>query len=261
MDRIASKENDHIKEYCKLNTGKQARMKLGKFTIEGFRLCSEAIAWNVPVEYAFMTEEFLASHKDFSDLLSQREIPCWLIDERIKSKISDTLNSQGIFFVCQELQPAKISDFSNKEHMICFYDIQDPGNLGTMIRSADAFGFDAVILSNNTCDLFSPKVMRASMGSVFHLPFYIAEDMITFENEMKRLGKTTAAAVLSGFDFIVGSCNLPKLHLLYIGNEGNGLSASFAALCDYRITLQMKGKAESLNAAMAAGILMWELTK
>ena len=130
-----------------------------------------------------------------------------------------------------------------------------------MIRSADAFGFEAVVLSRDCCDLFSPKVLRSAMGSVFHLPYYIAPDMPAFEREMAACGKVSAAAVLENADLLAGCCILPEIHLLYIGNEGNGLPESFAQACRYRITLPMKGKAESLNAAMAAGILMWELTK
>ena len=236
MEPIFSRDNPRVKEYCKLGSGKQARRKLGRFTLEGTRLCEEAVRSGVTV------------------LVFQ-------ISEQVEKRISETSGPQGIYFVCPSIPQVELNELTGKEKILCLYDIQDPGNLGTMIRSADAFGFEAVVLSRGCCDLFSSKVLRSAMGSVFHLPYYIAPDMPAFEREMAAYGKVSAAAVLENADLQVGCCILPEIHLLYIGNEGNGLPESFAQACRYRITLPMKGKAESLNAAMAAGILMWELTK
>lgn len=261
MEWIASRENPRIKEYRKLNTGKQARKKLGKFTLEGTKLCIEAVHSGVSVVYALVTESWVNAHPKPLQILLQHGVSCYGITEAVESKISDTGSPQGIFCVCRLLKPASLEQLKRMKKILCLYDLQDPGNLGTMFRNADALGFEAVVLSKLSCDLFSPKVLRSTMGSVFHIPYYIAEDMPVFEAEMAQSGLISAAAVVRGANLVADGCNLPTIHLLYIGNEGRGLPEAFAQQCRYRITLAMKGKAESLNAAMAAGLLMWELSK
>lgn len=261
MELILSRENARIKDYCKLTSGKQARKKAGRFTLEGTRLCKEALLSDVEVEYAFVTSSWCNAQSELLVQLEHREVPVYQISGQLEQKLSETVGPQGVYFVCRTLSPLTPEKLAEYKKILCLYDIQDPGNLGTMIRSADAFGFEAVVFSSGCCDLFSPKVLRSTMGSVFHLPYYIAEDMPGFEAAMTERGLVSAAAVVEGADLKAGCCNLPEIHLLYIGNEGNGLPKDFSRLCRYRITLPMKGKAESLNAAMAAGILMWELTK
>ena len=258
---ITSKDNFRLKEYSKLVSGKQARKKTGKFPLEGFRLCEEAMKSGVVVEYLLISESFAESHAEHMCEWEQKKIPVFVITNSLARKISDTSGPQGVFAVCKQPAPFAMERLFGLQKILCLYDIQDPGNMGTIIRSADAFGFEAIVLSSGCCDVFSPKVLRSTMGSLFHLPFYFADDMYEFEQSMKEHGLISAAAVVRNADLSLGSCNLPKIHLLYIGNEGNGLPEAFSPLCKYRITLSMKGKAESLNAAMAAGILMWEMTK
>lgn len=261
MEPILSRENPRVKEYVKLNSGKQARKKLQKFTLEGTRLCREALHSGIAIEHAFAAEEWLDANPELLDELKQKNIPVFAVPDTVEKKLAETNGPQGIYFVCPLLPQTSFSALAEKKRILCLYDIQDPGNLGTMVRSADALGFEAVVLSTGTCDFFSQKVMRAAMGSAFRLPFYIADDMYAFEAEMKRQGLVSAAAVVGERALQVGCCILPEIHLLYIGNEGNGLPPDFAAACSHRVTLPMNGHAESLNAAVSAGILMWELTK
>ncbi len=261
LETIVSRDNPRIKEYCKLCTGKQVRRKLGKFVLEGSRLCREALDAGVPVEYAFASGDWAEADNGMIRILEERLIPTFQISDPLERKIAETSGPQGIYFTCSLIPPLAKEALVRKKRILCLYDIQNPGNLGTLIRSADAFGFEAVVLSCGCCDLFSPKVLRSAMGSVFHIPYYIAPDMLRFEQEMAARGMISAAAVIDHADLQAGYCNLPEIHLLYIGNEGNGLPEDFAQACRYRLTLPMKGKAESLNAAMAAGILMWEIMK
>ena len=261
LEPICSRDNPRVKEYCKLGSGKQARRKLEKFVLEGTRLCEEALLSGITVEYAFVTEAWCNTHIKTLSMLENANISVFQISEPVEKRISETSGPQGIYFVCPLICQIEFEKLTKMEKILCLYDIQDPGNLGTMIRSADAFGFDAVVLSQTSCDLFSPKTLRSTMGSIFHLPYYIAADMSVFAKVMAEHDKISAAAVVTNANLQVGCCNLPEIHLLYIGNEGNGLPRDFADACRYRITLPMKGKAESLNAAMAASILMWELTK
>ncbi len=261
MEFIQSKDNPKVKEYVKLLSGKQARRKLGKFTLEGTRLCVEALQSDISVESVFVTENFVAVNPTIVEIVERKEIPIYQISSQVDQRISETVGPQGIYMVCLSIPELNLEKLCQCKKILCLYDIQDPGNMGTMVRSADAFGFEALVLSAGCCDLFSPKVLRAAMGSVFHLPYMIVEDMNLFEESMSKVGMVSAAAVVRGGDLEAGYCNLPEIHLLYIGNEGKGLPRDFALACRYRITLPMKGKAESLNAAMAAGILMWELMK
>lgn len=261
LQQLLSKDNPRVKDYCKLNMGKQMRRREQKFTLEGTKLCREALLHGVAIDYAFITPEWAAENAVFLDELKEKQVPLYEIGKAIEGRISDLSTPQGVFCVCEVLPQIERSALYKKRKILALYDIQDPGNLGTMVRSADAFGFDAVVLSKESCDLFSPKVLRSAMGSVFHLPYHIAGDMDEFEQDMAGNGLVSAAAVLQGADLIADGCNLPAIHLLYIGNEGNGLPQAFAERCSHRITLAMKGKAESLNAATAAGILMWELSK
>ena len=257
---IQSRDNPKIREYCKLNQGKQARRKLGKFTLEGKRIVLEALRSGVKADYALIGAGS-ENDPELQQALEEKAILVYSVSEAVEKRIAETSGPQGVYLVCQAIEPCAPEALYRAKKLLCLYDIQDPGNLGTMIRSADAFGFDGIVLSRNSCDLFSPKVLRSTMGSVFHLPYYIAEDMETFEREMQAHGRASAAAVVSDAELAVGYCNLPEIHLLYIGNEGNGLPEAFAKQCTYRVTLPMKGKAESLNAAMAASVLMWELSK
>jgi TrmH family RNA methyltransferase len=139
--------------------------------------------------------------------------------------------------------------------------LQDPGNVGTIIRTAEAFGIDGVILSEDCCDLYNPKVLRAAMGTAFRVPILqLAQPTESFLQQAAEAGCNTIASVVSPDAMDMRQTTLKKSNILLIGNEGNGLPDAVTALCSQAATIHMRGKAESLNAAMAAGVLLWELT-
>ena len=140
------------------------------------------------------------------------------------------------------------------------HQLQDPGNAGMILRTADALGLDGVIYSAS-CDIYSPKVVRATMGSLFRVPLCCVPEIEPVLAACRDAGVESCAAVVSGQAELVGQCLFRKGTAVVIGNEGNGLPEEVSAACDRRVTIPMHGTIESLNAAMAAGIILWEVQK
>jgi len=136
--------------------------------------------------------------------------------------------------------------------------LQDPGNVGTLLRTADAVGADGVVLTGNCCDLYNPKVVRSAMGSMGRIKIYVEDDFSRVCNTLSELGiKTLAAVIKNGVS--VTEYDFDKPCAVVIGNEGNGLSESDADMCDEKITIRMNGNIDSLNAAVAGAIILWEM--
>ena len=139
--------------------------------------------------------------------------------------------------------------------------LQDPGNLGAVLRTAEALGLSGVLLAGNCCDVYSPKVLRASMGAVFRLPFRSVERLADAAPTLRQTGFALYAAVPDRTAKRVTELSFEKPSIIAVGNEGNGLEAETVAACGQAVTIPMRGRAESLNAAASAAILMWELMR
>lgn len=261
MQVLSSKDNPKVKQYVKLTSSKQARKKSGLFTIEGVRLCEEACRNGVKLVSCFITQRCSEMNPALFLRLQELCDDCMFITEELERKISDTTTPQGIFCICRMMEPLLWKQLLEKKQLVALCDLQDPGNLGTIIRTADAFGYEAVVLSKQCCDWYSPKVLRSAMGSAFRVGYYIADDFLALTQHFHEADKVTAAAVVNDADIVLGCCNLPEIHVVYIGNEGNGLPEEVAKACHYRLTIHMNGNTESLNASVAAAVLMWELSK
>ena len=257
MQRITSKDNPNIKLYRKLLENKKARRENGMFVLEGVRLISDAISEGAKLRSVFVTEDS-AAKLDIKSL--SEDVDCYLISDELKEKISDTGNPQGAFAICETLDKPIFSDtIKSGGKYILLHSVQDPGNLGTVIRTADAVGVDAVFLAE-CCELYNPKVIRSTMGSIFRLN--VSE--VRFDEVFplfKERGVRTYAAVIDSDAVSLTDCNFSDGGAVLIGNEGNGLPDEVSDLCDVRLTIKMQGNVNSLNAAMAAGIIMWELKK
>lgn len=272
MRSITSSENPNIKLYRNLADSKKRRRESGMFTIEGVRLVSDALAENVKLHSVFVTESCMEKILRGETVIQREALDftvgrsntdgteVFLIPDGIGDKMSSTDNSQGIFAVCCGLDKPPISDtIKNGGKYIFLHRIQDPGNLGTIIRTADAVGVDAVFLAE-CCDLYNPKAVRSTMGSLFRVNVYevgFDEAFQIFENR----DIPTFAAVVDGNAESLTDCDFSRGGAVLIGNEGNGLPKEVSDMCGKRITIKMNGNINSLNAAMAAGIIMWELTK
>lgn len=263
MERITSRENKLVKEYGKLLNSKSYRDKTGRFVVESRKLVEEAYQSGVKLEKVFVTQSGFEKSQAALQKLFEEEKGTFFyeITEDLEKKLTQTGNAQGIFAVCKKLdKPMNLNTIKNGAKYIFLSELQDTGNVGTIIRTADALGLDGVILGKNTCDVFSLKVLRSSMGSVFHIDLYQSEDPV---EDLRRLSQSfeTYAAVLDEQAKSLEEISFEKGSIAVIGNEGNGLSKEVIDACSQKVFIPMKGRAESFNAGVAAGILIWEMAK
>ncbi len=258
MREITSVENPKIKLYKRLSESKKCRRENRLFTLEGERLVADAAAENAGLRTVFTTKAYF--EKRGGTLCFPKETEMFIIPDELGKRISSTDNAQGIFAVCRALDKKPVSDIiKNGGRYVFLHNLQDPGNLGTVIRTADAVGLDGVFLSE-CCDLYNPKTVRSTMGSLFRVTISETEFEEAFPLFGQR-GVPTFAAVVDGDAVSLTDCVFSQGGAVLIGNEGNGLPKEISEMCDEKITIKMRGNVNSLNAAMAAGIIMWELTR
>lgn len=265
---ISSRDNPKIKLYLRLLSSKKARQAEGMFVIEGARLCADAVTeykkGRLDIYAAFAAPSALEKYGDYID--PQLFSDCFegkfhTLDEALAGKICDTKETQGIFIIAK--MPDNIfkeSSIKSDGRYLVLDNVQDPGNVGTILRTADAVGADGVILSNNCCDLYNPKTVRATMGSLFRLNILVCNDFEKLCTAFDRIGVKTMAAVVDSDAVSVESADYSGGCAVVIGNEGSGIPKEHVSLCREKITIRMSGNANSLNAAMAAGIILWEMT-
>ena len=261
---VTSKENPNIKLFQKLVTSKKARDEHNMFLLEGLRLICDAIMENLELHCVFITESTLEKHSEALNLLKEKKLDKKIIfiSDELGKKLSDTINPQGIYAICKKLDKIFNADkiLVNGKYII-LNNVQDPGNIGTIIRTADAVGIDGIILTGSCCDIYNPKVVRSTMGSIFRMKIWdcgdIAEVLKIFHNKKIK----SYAAVVDADVHSLTECDFSGSCCVLIGNEGNGLTDETTALCDEKLTIKMHGNINSLNAAMAAGITMWEMLR
>ena len=250
---ITSTSNSQIKDIIRLQTQAKARNKTGTFVVEGERIFLE-----VPddrIVKLYVSSSFL-ENADFGILTKIKEHPYEEVEDHIFKQISDTVNPQGILCVVRNSE-ADFQDILGKKAYIILENLQDPGNLGTILRTAEGAGVGAVIMNRGTVDIYNPKVVRSTMGAIFRVPFLYTDSLENVCNSLKDNGVKIFAAHLKGKEnYSEPDYNNPSAFL--IGNEGNGLTDATTRLADELIIIPMLGKVESLNAANAATILMYE---
>ncbi|MCC8196196.1 MAG: RNA methyltransferase [Ruminococcus sp.] len=259
---ITSRDNPLIKEYIKLRDNKKYRTKEQKFVLEGARLTVDAAKSGVSLEGVFITEEALEKYFDDIELLKASSSErIYLISDKLAGMMEDTKNSQGIFSVAGVLDKnLGVGKIKTGSRFAVLDGLQDPGNVGTILRVSDAVGLDGVFLCD-CCDVYNPKTIRSTMGSIFRVPF---RDDLSFPEAAQLLhdcGVVLYAAVVDPDAESIRETVFCGSSCVVIGNEGNGLSDEDVALCNKRITIRMNGSVESLNAATAAAITLWEMTK
>ncbi|PLT31207.1 TrmH family RNA methyltransferase [Peribacillus deserti] len=251
MKYIESSKNPQVKQWKKLLT-KKDRDKTGKFLIEGFHLVEEALK-----ETNLVTEVIVQENVELPIGFQLNDIEVIYVSKDVMKSISDTEAPQGIAAVCE--QPSyQVEDFSGKQFLLADA-VQDPGNLGTMIRTADAAGMDAVVLGEGSADLFNPKVIRSTQGSLFHIPVLKA-DLTHFIAQLKEQGIPVYGTSLEHADPFEEAEKQDKFALL-VGNEGKGVDKQLLAATDKNLFIPIFGRSESLNVAVAAGILLYHLKK
>ena len=251
---ITTVKNQQIKNIIKLKKSSKDRKEQKIFIVEGIRICKEIPkSWN-PVFYV-CENYYLQKKEEVLQITNGQEYE--LVSEDVFDKISDTKTPQGILaLVKQPEYSLKELPVGEDAMFMVIENVQDPGNLGTIIRSCEAAGVSAVILSKDTVDIYNPKVIRSTMGSIFRVPFILNQDMIEVASWLKEKEITTYAAHLKGTDFYEEK--LTDKIAFFIGNEGNGLSDALTKLADKKIKIPMSGTVESLNVAIAATLLAYE---
>ncbi|WP_317854325.1 RNA methyltransferase [Chakrabartyella piscis] len=236
---------------------KKNRDKEGLFLAEGLRFVSE-----IPDTW---TVDFIACSQTFSKEMDTIDFETrWnliVFPDDLFEDLCDTESPQGVLAVCAKRQDT-IATLPTKENyfFILAEELNDPGNLGTIIRTADACGADGVFLSKGSVDVYNPKVLRSTMGSLFHLPIFQNVDLSETATILQEKGVSLYAAHLQGTDYPY-TLPLTKSCGFLIGNEARGLSDAVANLCNQFVKIPMPGQAESLNASIAAGVLMYEVVR
>ncbi|MFG6116468.1 TrmH family RNA methyltransferase [Halobacillus sp. MO56] len=242
---LTSLQNTRVKQWMKLKK-KREREKSKSFLVEGYHLVEEAIKSEWETKEVIVKEE--------------TDVPEWIEKERVTrvskeifTALSETETPQGIAAVVE------MKDFETRSfhHVLLIDAVQDPGNLGTLIRTADAAGFDGVIIGKGSVDPFNEKVIRATQGSLFHLPV-IQGELNDWISLLKHQGLTVFASTLENAK-PYHEITFPKKAALIVGNEGAGIQEEMIGLADNQVYIPIVGQAESLNVAIAAGILMYQM--
>ena len=216
---------------------------------------------NINIKYLLYTSKAKEKYIEEIQKLQLYSQNSYEVSEKIYNNISDTSTPQGVMCVCKTIDNSfSLSTMDRIGKYIALEHIQDPSNLGNILRTAEALGISGIIMSDNCCDIYSPKVVRGSMGAVFRVPFLITDDFLKFMVESKKYNFSIYSAVPNRNTKSVTEVSFDKGVIVAIGNEGNGLTKEVINVSE-SITIRMGGKAESLNAAAAASILMWEMLR
>ncbi len=255
---ITAKNNSKIKEIKGLLVSSKERKNSGLFVVEGVRLCLDAVKSGCEVVSVFCTENCLEKNEKSILEIKNACVDFYLVSDDVLKAISDTVTPQGI--VCTVKICEKAFEYKQGKKYIALDTIQNPDNLGAISRTAEAFGIDGLVIYGG-CDIYNPKALRASMGALFRLPIKICNNLEDEISACKKTGIESFATVPDRDALDITKTDFSKGALCIIGNEGNGVSKEIIDACDYKITIKMQGRAESLNAAAAASITMWELVK
>ncbi|WP_018662594.1 TrmH family RNA methyltransferase [Heyndrickxia acidiproducens] len=247
MKFIQSMQNPQVKHWKKL-TAKKEREKTYTYLLEGFHLVEEALK-----EKEGILEIIIEENVKIPESWDLEGVPVTTVTQEISKALADTETSQGIFAVCRmKKQPSKII---GKRYLLIDA-VQDPGNIGTMIRTADAAGFDAVILGKGCADAYSPKVLRAAQGSHLHVGL-LKGDLNMWIEKLKEAAVPVYGTALEG-GVSYQQVTPGDSFAILVGNEGSGVNPDFLAQTEQNLYIPIFGKSESLNVAVAAGIIMYD---
>ncbi len=268
-ETLTSRQNPTVKWAASLTEGKYRRRERA-FLAEGEKLTYEALSAGLPVTHIFAVPERVRwLTGEILPCLSQVHLPQATVipvSEEVFSRISTENSPQGIVCVIKYLDFFREMDiiykedfiFSPGKRLLALESVRDPGNLGAVIRSAVALGTDGIVLSADCADVYHPRTVRAAMGSLFRSGITTVKDFSSFIRAAQGAGRRVLSAELNPRAEVLGAHPLAASDIVIIGNEGHGVSAGVSALCDRAVYIPITDKAESLNAAVAAAIFMWE---
>ncbi len=250
---ITSSTNRRVKQVIQLQKKARARKEADSFIVEGTKMAMEA-----PIEkirQVFLSESYQEKYGIPKRL---KDLDIEIVEDGVFARMSDTQTPQGI--LCEVRQyHYRLQDMVKKKAplLLLLENLQDPGNVGTIFRTAEGAGVDGIILTEGTVDIYHPKTIRSTMGSIYRMPFFYTNQLEDVLALLKKADVTTYAAHLQG-ERTYDRENYQTGTAFFIGNEGNGLSEALSGKADRRIRIPMEGQLESLNAAVAAALLMYE---
>ncbi len=256
VNYISSKDNQIIKFTSKLQKSSKFRKTEKMFVLEGLRICKDALLNGVGIYAILYSETFYEKFNNEVKSFSQKSDNIYVLSDSLFEKISDTETPQGIIIIAK--MPDRDKNFDKSGKYVALDNLQDPSNLGAIARTCEALGVSGIIINSIACDAYSPKSLRSSMGTLIRLPVYITEDLTEF---FKTNGLRSLACVVDNDATDISKIDFKNGDVIVIGNEANGISDKVKNNSNFKITIPMRGKAESLNAAGAAAIAIYELMK
>ena len=256
---ISSCDNQKIKNIRKLRK-KKYRTIQNAYIIESIKLFKEAIQWHIPILQIYYTQLCIKRNPELKKLLvdlGEKDISVYEVSEKVFRNISEFQTPEGILCIVEKQEHS----IQNIKRILILDDIQDPGNTGTMIRTADAAGFNAVLCSEHTIDIYDSKVIRATMGSFFHIPIIQSKDILSDVKRLKNDNVLICGTALEGKEsYHCPISSVDKIALI-LGSESHGMSQMLKDQCDILWKLPIRGKAESLNVSVAAGVFMYKISE
>jgi len=260
--RITSGGNSRIRLVRKLGTRK-GRVTEGRFAVEGRNLVSEILERGLDVDFIMIPSGSADDSPEFiRECIDSPDITVCEVPAREFAGLTDAGTGIGMLAVVKQLirDPDIIDSLDPDDNILVLDRIQDPGNMGTLIRTAVAAGYRAILAMSGTADIYSPKVLRATAGMIFEIPVIYVPDAKVMADLLRRSGRRVAVTAVDG-GIPYYEADLSRGIALVIGNEGNGVSDELMRMADVRVTIPMRGRIESLNAAVAAAILMYEAVR
>ena len=255
---ISSKDNEFIKHVKKLKD-KKYRDLSNEYIIEGIKLIEEAIKEEAQINQIVICDDCEKTQNIPKNLMYEiAKYECVYVANKVFNTISQVNSPQGIFAVVEKNNKNKQIDYK-QDIIIALDNIQDPGNLGTILRTADSIGLNQILVSKGTVDVYNPKVVRSTMGAIFRVKVIECEDIVKAIKETKK-HKFKLVVTTPNTQDTIYNINYNK-KVIAIGNEANGVSKEIQDLADYKVKIPMLGKIESLNASVATGIVLYEYVR
>ena len=258
MQVITSKDNELIKHIKKLKDKKERDLS-NEYIIEGIKLIQEAIQENAKIKQIIICDDCEKTESIPKDLMYEiAKQECIYVTNKVFDSITEVMNPQGILAIIEK-QSKEIQIDDKQDIILALDDIQDPGNLGTILRTADSIGLTQILVSKGTADSYNPKVVRSTMGAIFRVKIIECEDLVKTLKEIKKHKFEIVVSFLQT-DNSIYDINYHK-KVIVIGNEANGVKKEIQDLADKKIKIPMLGKTESLNASVATGIILYEYVR
>lgn len=260
MDFLTSKANEKIRSAVAVRDSSKTRRETETFFLEGARLCCDAAENGIEICRAFLSRTAQEKYGEYCRRIISASQEIYGVSDEVAVKLSDTQNPQGIFCVCKAGKSAKTADLRSDGRYLLLENVQDPSNLGAISRTAEALGIDGLIVCGG-CDIYNPKALRASMGSALRLNIISRAKAAEVVNEANERGMLTLASTPDRNSKKITDITMTGGTVCVVGNEGNGVTQETMEACRMKVTIPMDGRAESLNAATAAAILIWEMVR